>query len=1143
MTLSLSPDSSIEVKGRFHRSVQLERDWHEGRNLAGYLITPTVQELTTRLVSELSQPQGVRAWSITGPYGTGKSSFALFLSKLFAGQLEDVNVPFSADEAVERPLLPVLLVGHRTSLKPALLSSLAGSVEEVAPQLAKSLKKQVRSSELTDAQVVSAFEEATQAAQAAGYGGVLVVLDEFGKFLEYTASNLESEDLLVMQSLAEAAARSETPLVLITILHTGFAEYLDTVDEVQRSEWQKVQGRFTDVAFQEPPEQLLKLVGNALVTDFPDELVSAYRQIIREALTSKALSESAQRLPLAELLPSCAPFHPLTALLLWPLFRSKLAQNERSLFSFLTSREPSGFQEFLATADWGKDVPLFRLHHLYDYVRNSLGTGAYRGDAGRRWVELDDALYRVGSDAPPATPAVVKTLGLLWMYGNAVGLRATEEAIALAINDTQGAREALRYLERRSVVVYRKFEEAYGLWEGSDVDLDAHYADARQQIGQGDLARRLKRIVDLRPYVARSHYIRTGTLRFFDVDAIDGSETALEEVFEHFGDVRGDGSVTYVLSSSVSERQNLIALGQSLSAESGHDQLIILSFPHVMTGLEEALTEVECWRWVRENTPALQHDRVAKKELGARLQHAQQRLEDIAGRVLGLRGYRFEPQSSDWIHGGAAQPLEDARDFTQWLSKLCDHTFDQAPPLHNELLNRDKLSSSAKAALNRLAKAMVNSEDRYRFDIEGTPAEVSMYEAMLHEGGFHRQGESAWWLGKPEQEWEPIWDAVLRFLSTTHTGRRPLNELYALLKRPPYGMRDGPLPLLLCAILLANKSDVVLYYNGLFQPELYDEVLELLIRLPESFEIQQIALTDESRATLDAISNVLRGLDLFGSEPDNSPLLGAVRPLVVAVAKLPPYSKNTRRLTPPEAAELRDAALNAKDPRALLLNDIPRVLGVLPETTEARRELAEKLQASLVALQHAYPSLLDQIEAQIKQTFDLEGTSAHELKAELTERALPLKGYAADQSLALFIDATSRQVERDWRESVARATLRGKPATTWNDNDVVEFQMRLRQLASDFMRLEELVAEKQETGADQVIRVGILGDSLNEARQTITLHSDRMPNVKKTADKIMKILTELEEDTDSSSSARVNLAALAQVVMHYLQAERSDTHD
>jgi hypothetical protein len=59
--------------------------------------------------------------------------------------------------------------------------------------------------------------------------------------------------------------------------------------------------------------------------------------------------------------------HPLTALVLGPLFR-QLAQNERSLFAFLASSEPFGFQEFLHQQVWAKpSCETYRLDRLYDY--------------------------------------------------------------------------------------------------------------------------------------------------------------------------------------------------------------------------------------------------------------------------------------------------------------------------------------------------------------------------------------------------------------------------------------------------------------------------------------------------------------------------------------------------------------------------------------------------------------------------------------------------------------------------------------------------------------------------------------------------------------------------------------------------------
>ena len=73
----------------------------------------------------------------------------------------------------------------------------------------------------------------------------------------------------------------------------------------------------------------------------------------------------------AAMLAKCYPLHPLTAMMLGPLFR-QLAQNERSLFAFLASSEPFGFQEFLREQH-GESGP-YRLDHLYDYVMTSLGT-------------------------------------------------------------------------------------------------------------------------------------------------------------------------------------------------------------------------------------------------------------------------------------------------------------------------------------------------------------------------------------------------------------------------------------------------------------------------------------------------------------------------------------------------------------------------------------------------------------------------------------------------------------------------------------------------------------------------------------------------------------------------------------------------
>jgi hypothetical protein len=345
----------VEVKGRFHRSVRLDRDWDERSDLGGYLLTPTARELAARMTSALEEVGGDRAWSITGPYGSGKSAFALFLTDLLAHEppQHSRGAELRRDLGLtEAPFVPILVVGQRAPIKPSLLRALAVGIESTDPALAGEISAACEEN-VDDEKVVALFERAADAASDAGRGGLLVVLDEFGKFLEHVALHAETEDLFVMQGLAEAAARGPVPVLLVTMLHTAFNEYLGTsANNSRRAEWQKVQGRYTDVAFQEPPEQLLRLVGSAIVRDrIPNELESDYEKLVERAVGSPALEEARRRLPLKGLLPACTPLHPIVALLLWPLFRSKLAQNERSLFAFLTGHEPFGFVDFLSNAD------------------------------------------------------------------------------------------------------------------------------------------------------------------------------------------------------------------------------------------------------------------------------------------------------------------------------------------------------------------------------------------------------------------------------------------------------------------------------------------------------------------------------------------------------------------------------------------------------------------------------------------------------------------------------------------------------------------------------------------------------------------------------------------------------------------------
>jgi len=1127
----------VTVKGRFHRSVQLVRDWQEQRGLEEYLFTPTAHDLTSQILGGARTPEGPRAWSITGPYGTGKSAFALFLTDLLANKL-----PKNAEARKlrlesgleKKTFLPVLVSGQRASLATELLLALAQSLKQISSSQARRMSRVANSRNIHNEKVVALFEDAARLARNDGHTGLLLIIDEFGKFLEYAAQNPESEDLLVLQYLAEAASRSNPQILFLTILHTAYTEYLHGVDQTQRHEWQKVQGRFADVAFLEPPEQFLRLIGVAIERHMSDEAEAVYARYVDDTVASEALSEARRRLPLDKLLLACMPLDPFAALLLWPLFRSKVAQNERSLFAFLTSREPFGFQEFLSLTKQNEGcAELYRTDHLYDYVKATLSGAIFLGDKARHWSEIEQALDRIESASPRLAQAVIKTVGLLGMYGIPVGLRASKETVGLALGNKKEAADALAYLERASIVVYRQHEDAYGLWEGSDVNLEQCYSEAQRHVGAGEIADRLKSVINLRPIVARAHYILTGTLRYFLVCVIDGSESRLCEALEE--DLKqADGQVIYVLTRNLIERRELINLAKKLTQEgSAERKLRVLAFPKPIAGLETALAELEAWIWVSENVPALQGDPVAKREVRARIEHAGERLKAIAGAVLGLRGSPFDPAASEWVQGGSLHDLSSAPQFLQWLSKLCDTVYCHAPVLHNELLNREYLSSAAAAARRNLVAAMLANEEEPRLGFERNPAEVSMYRALLEAGGFHRKSRNAQRFMKPKARWQPIWNAMEEFLRKSKSGRRPIQELASILKNPPYGVREGPIPVLLCALLLVHRDDVALYENGLFVPELRIEAFERLMRAPEIFEIQNYELSAAGRKAFVAAGKVIEALKLSEDKTTKPRLLQVIKPLVIFAARLPAYTKRTKRLEPAEAVPVRDALLRARDPHRLMFVELPEALGT-PLNQGSTKRFANGLKTCLQSLQGAYPRLLDEIEKQIRTAFDLRGTSV-EARRQLQSRALPLDGYSVDRTLSLFVRESRHIDGRDWREVLGTAVNQGVPPSQWHDADVVDFQIRLQQLRNDFMRLEEVLAEQKRTGANRIFRISLLDGNLQEMREVISVTPERISAIESLVERIAAVLDDRQDK--SEESRRINLAALSEIAARFFRRE------
>lgn len=224
----------MTLKKRFLRSTHLERDFADESALVGYVVTPPAQEGFERLLQGLSPKSGQRAWRVTGDYGTGKSSFALALAHLLYGG--DRGLPQEVRKCLDfrspglkRPhLLPVLVTGTRAPLGESLRMALARSLEEQyrrgkPPQLISRLRERTgkETGSQDGSEDIHLLEDASRYLRHSGKAdGIVIILDELGKFLEFASLHPDRQDIYLLQMLAEAASRSgDTPIFVVGLLH------------------------------------------------------------------------------------------------------------------------------------------------------------------------------------------------------------------------------------------------------------------------------------------------------------------------------------------------------------------------------------------------------------------------------------------------------------------------------------------------------------------------------------------------------------------------------------------------------------------------------------------------------------------------------------------------------------------------------------------------------------------------------------------------------------------------------------------------------------------------------------------------------------------------------------------------------------
>tara|TARA_R110002012_G_scaffold265939_1_gene449402 strand:+ start:1720 stop:4944 length:3225 start_codon:yes stop_codon:yes gene_type:complete len=907
-------------------STNIVRD--EFKNI-DYVVTPNTKEIFDRIF--INNYGANKSFNLIGNYGTGKSTFLWALEK----NLNKEKIFFNNLNPIQGGVVDyefIKIIGENNSLLNV-------------------LGKELKISDAVDnSKIVEALEKRRKKALK-NRRGIVLVIDEFGKFLEYASKNQSADELFLIQQISEWANDDANESYFIITLHQNFSSYGSSLSNQDKLEWEKVKGRFVDLVFNEPVEQLIYFASKKLKEfSIPKKRELNFKSLLKLIQNSKLVSHN--KLVNEELSNSLYPLDWLSSNVLVNSLQ-RYGQNERSLFSFLNDDTDYSIKKLKEN--------FYSVSNVYDYLVNTLSSEINSSDNPHRaqWLTTFRALERaelVFENDYIKVSEVIKTIGVVNIFSKVGGL-FDKDFITNYFNLSRGfdVLPILDKLEKVGIIRFYKHSNKINFLEGTDLDLEQELITISREINPNfSITNEIKTLVDLPVLLVKRYSFETGTRRFF--------EYRVFESYQDLNEAEGviDGYINLVFDN--------IKVSDIKKKSKEFTSNIFVMYKNSSQIRNEVLTILKFGRLIEKHS----EDANAKKLLDSERKFHLQQLENLVINQL------FNNDINVWVNNGKTESIVSKHKFYEWLTQICYNIYEKTPIFNNELINKQFLSAPINTARKFLIRSLLENEhlENLGFPEEKFPPQKAIYISLLKESGIHKKNNKLGYyeLVQPSSDSNlyNLWNESEAFLKGSLSNKRNLLEFYEILQAGPFKLKKGFIDFWIPIFLIAKKEDYALFHsNGGFVPFIKEDTIDLIHKKPQDFLVKRYDVSGLKVNLIESYKELVQIGD-SNSKGTQSTFLSIFGNFLRFQRGLNNYTIKTDKLSS-KATKLREAIMTSKDPEDALFNLFPTALGfhslAIKEDVEVLNSFTNHIQDAIREIRNAYDELLNRVEKEIVSSF------------------------------------------------------------------------------------------------------------------------------------------------------------------------------
>lgn len=828
---------------------------------------------------------------------------------------------------------------------------------------------------------ITLYRDAIKRIKESGYSGIFVVYDEFGKYLEKGIHSPSALNIQFLQDFAENCDRSgENQCHLTLITHMSVSQYASQLPVTVQKEWAKIEGRFSETSFYDRGSNYFNMISRVFTTPVSKGEPSLYKESLKKA---KAFVKNMKGIGLEELLGTentseviadCYPLHPITLAFL-PFLSQKVAQNERTLYTFLTRDEENSLKRFLDIDVEGKGAysPLMPTH-LYSYFAPLIAKDTGIGGAYKVSLIVEEAMNNIQKDNVVAKE-ILSMIALSSVIKNNSYCPTTEEFIFSAFKEdfsSKELKEGLEELKKKKVLFFNRVLKQYELQQGSSIDINEEIEALREiKLTSRDLVKIIKRYYGSDYIAPRRYNFKNAVTRFYKTDIISVEELKSGKYQKTPDYHKEDGLLYFVLPFNKDEYEQAKAFIQKEKSE-----LVLFSLPKTFIECRKDIEELNAINSLYSNKELLSSSPLIKKELDRHQSVLLYAIRSLLDSFIG----KFS-LSSDLFYAkeGMRVGINHYSLLEKSLGDVFELAFCKSIVFNSELVNKHKVPGAVTLGRRILIDSMIAKPEKVKniFGIEGNGPETAIYRSLQTVANLsYSKATHKFKVGKEATELKNFIENYKDILRAYSRGVS-YNELIDELVAPPFGLRKGLIPLYVAVFDKILEHPVNHYFDGEYIPHPDGDHYELLLKHPKLGKLHYAEISKVKNTYLKSLERV------FGCEGEVT-VSSIVTSILSWKKDVPDYSKSAPK-TSMEGKKLLIAIDSAKEPDRLIFTKIPEALGFKEITDKTKsselKEIEEKLKETKEHTVKVYQGLVKDLHASLVEALQFLQVSCLGVKA------------------------------------------------------------------------------------------------------------------------------------------------------------------